>query len=209
VIIILIIVPALSWFKQKVSSYHLKNSTSEGPNVSRSVIVSSNDNFRRAVLPSLNFRCEVVVGPTPVAHVTNFYLYILADAGTPPVYFGSFDFIPLLRWLFVFIAEKSVELGKWCAQPIQTVRYSFDFLLCELLTLLHDCFAVDAKLYITYILSFLALRLVIIKLRRLYLRLFQLPPFLLQLLFLVFGQLCILSTILRALGDFTLAGLCF
>lgn len=109
-IIILVVISTLSWFKQKVSRYHLKNSTSKRPNVSGGVVVCSNDNFWRAILSGLNFRSEVVVGPTPVSHVTNLYLHILANSRTPPVNFSGVSLLRFLGWLFVFIAEKPIKL---------------------------------------------------------------------------------------------------
>jgi uncharacterized membrane protein YuzA (DUF378 family) len=68
--------------------------------------------------------------------------------------------------------------------------------------LLDDSLTINAEFYIADILSLLALRLVIIQLGWLNLRLLKLFTFLLQLLFLVFGQRYILSTILWAFCDF-------
>lgn len=71
VIIILIIVISLSWLEEKISSNHFKDSTCKGPNISSGIIISSNDDFRRSILASLNLRCKVMMSPATITHITD------------------------------------------------------------------------------------------------------------------------------------------
>ena len=78
-VIILVIVLAFSWFEKEISSYHFKDCASETPNVSRGIVVGTNDNFWGPVLAGLDFRSEVVVGPATVTHITDLNLNIFIN----------------------------------------------------------------------------------------------------------------------------------
>jgi hypothetical protein len=78
-VIIFIVVTTLTGLKQKIASYHFKDSTSQAPDISRRVIVGTYDDLWRAVLTSLNLRSKVVICPASISHVANFDHYILID----------------------------------------------------------------------------------------------------------------------------------
>ena len=71
-IIIFIIILTFSWFKEKISGYHLKNSASKRPDISWCIIICPNNNFRWSILSCLNLWCKMMMCPTPITHITNF-----------------------------------------------------------------------------------------------------------------------------------------
>jgi hypothetical protein len=75
-IVVLVVVAALSWLKQKVARDHFKNGACEGLDVSGSIVLGSNNNFRRTILPRLNLWCKVMVSPATISHVANFDLNV-------------------------------------------------------------------------------------------------------------------------------------
>ena len=68
-VIIFAILLALARLEQEVTRCHLENHAGKGPEVGARTILGPNDDFWRAVLPSLNLRRKVVVGPTTVAQI--------------------------------------------------------------------------------------------------------------------------------------------
>ena len=72
-IIIFIVILTFSWLKQEISCNHFENCASKRPNIGWSIVISSNDNLWRSILPGLNLWSEVMMGPTSVTHITNLY----------------------------------------------------------------------------------------------------------------------------------------
>ena len=80
-IVVLVVVAALARLEKEVASDHLKDSASEGPDIGRGVVVSTNNDLRRAVLPSLDLRREVMISPAAISHIANLHLDIITDFG--------------------------------------------------------------------------------------------------------------------------------
>lgn len=102
-VVVLVVGFTLAWFEQEVTGAHLKDSASETPNVSRSVILGANNNFRRAILSRLNFRGKVPVSPAPVSHVADFNLHIFTQSG--PTFHLSVVLTVSLHFLLAFVGS--------------------------------------------------------------------------------------------------------
>lgn len=81
-IVVLVVVLALPWLEKEVPGHHLKNCTGEGPDIGRGVIVGTDNYLRRSVLARLDFRGEMVMRPTAIAHVTDLDHDCLVDLAT-------------------------------------------------------------------------------------------------------------------------------
>jgi len=139
VIVILVVILAFARLKQKISGNHFKNSTGEGPDVSRRVVICANDNFGRPVLPRLNFRCEMVVGPAAIPHITNFNLHILIN------FRAAFVLVAFLLLLLLFASKQIIEVWLRSPQSIETISHCLNFLFGVRLALLYNCFLVNLK----------------------------------------------------------------
>ena len=83
-IVVLVVVASFSRLEQKVSGDHFKNSAGKRPNISRTVVILTNDNFRGSVLSGLNLWGEVMVGPATITHVADLHFHVLVDFRAPP-----------------------------------------------------------------------------------------------------------------------------
>lgn len=90
VIVIFVVVLPFARLKQKVSSYHFKNSARKRPDICRGIIIGTNDNFRGTILARLDFWSEVVVVPAAISHVTNLDLHIIANLRSSLCLLGLF-----------------------------------------------------------------------------------------------------------------------
>jgi hypothetical protein len=82
VIIILVVIVALTWLKQKVTCHHLKYSTRQRPDVSRCIVIGTYNDLRGPILTSLNFRSKVMISPATVTHVAYLYHHVFINLGT-------------------------------------------------------------------------------------------------------------------------------
>lgn len=108
-IIIFIIVLTFSWFEQKVTSNHLEYSAGEGPNIGRSVIISSNNYFRGPILPCLDLRSEMMMSPASVTHVTDLDHYLLVNlSASLVVHLFIILSFHLLECLTIFVSSNFI-----------------------------------------------------------------------------------------------------
>jgi len=81
VIVFVIIIP-LAGLKQEITSYHLKDSTSQAPYVGWCIVVSTYYDFWGTILPGLNLWGKMVISPATISHITYLYHYIFINFGT-------------------------------------------------------------------------------------------------------------------------------
>ena len=81
-VIIFVVILSFTRFKEEITSYHFEDGAGKAPNISWSVVVSTNDDLWRSVLSSLNFRSEMMVCPTAITHITDFNLHIFINLPT-------------------------------------------------------------------------------------------------------------------------------
>ena len=70
-VIVLLVILTWSWVEQEVSSDQLEDHASIAPEISRGIVVYAHDNFRSSILPRLDLRHEVIVGPAAVTKITD------------------------------------------------------------------------------------------------------------------------------------------
>lgn len=100
-IIILAILLALARLEKEVTCCHLKDHAGEGPEVGARTILGPNDHFWRAVLPSLNLRRKVVIGPTAVAQVAYLELEVFSQfwsSSLRPILFNLMLDLPRVQY---------------------------------------------------------------------------------------------------------------
>ena len=90
-IIVFTKIGTFSGLKQEVSRDHFKDHTGKTPNISGSVIIGSDQNFWRSVLPGLNFIREMMMGPARVSQVCYLYAHI------------TIQFISSLQYTYIII----------------------------------------------------------------------------------------------------------
>ena len=108
VVIVFVVVVALAGLKEEVTSHHFENGAGKAPDVSGGVVVSTDYDLWRAVLPGLDLRGKVVVSPATIAHVANLNHYVLVDLGTP-AFLRLTIFLLLLGFIIVSVKKQSVE----------------------------------------------------------------------------------------------------
>ena len=111
-IVILAILLALSRLEEEVTSGHLEDHAGEGPEVGTGPILGAYDDFRRAVLPRLDLRREVMIGPAAVAQVTNLQLKVLTKLGPATLRPVFLNLMLDLPWV------EQVKLQIWNAQHL-------------------------------------------------------------------------------------------
>ena len=79
--VIIILAKAASWsrLKQEISCDHLKDHTSQTPDVRRCGIWDPNDSLRWSILSSLDFRCKMMEGPASIPEITDLHLNTLIN----------------------------------------------------------------------------------------------------------------------------------
>ena len=103
-IIIFVVILTFSWLKEKISCDHFKNGASKWPNVCRRIIIGPDYDFRRPVLPGLDLRSKMMVSPTAVTHITNFYHHIFVD-------FSASFIVLCLEFFFHFLNSLFCSVG--------------------------------------------------------------------------------------------------
>lgn len=82
-VIIFPILITFTGFKQEISGCHLKDHACKRPDISRWVVLWSNNDFWRSVLSRLDLRWEMVISPASISEVANFQLQVFAKLWSP------------------------------------------------------------------------------------------------------------------------------
>ena len=108
---IIIFVKSLTfpWLKQKVACYHFKDHTCERPHICRWTIIYTDYCFRRPILTSLNLARKMMVVPSSITQITNFYLNVLINFLTS----FKFQLRSVCFRLFGFIFLIFISLSSW------------------------------------------------------------------------------------------------
>ena len=128
-IIILAILLALARLEKEVTSCHLKDHAGEGPEVGAGTVLGPDYHFWRAILPSLNLRRKVMIGPTAVAQITNLELEVFSQLWSSSLRPVLFNFMPDLPW--IQYVEFQVGYSESMAKLIIAVdsRYSIRYVV--------------------------------------------------------------------------------
>ena len=113
-IVVLVIVLTLSWLEQEITGNHLEDGACERPDISRSVVIGSNDDLWGSILSSLNFWRKVVVSPATITHVANLDHDFLVDlSASLVVELVEHLFLLSLFGLIVFFFQRIKVVWRW------------------------------------------------------------------------------------------------